>query len=104
RPYRHATDIVLGAVDRIDHPAALAGSGPAELLAEHRVTRPGPANDVPQGLLDGEVGVTHRGQVRLRLDSQVQRPEPAHADVVRRVRQDVCETKVAVKACHPGQR
>ena len=95
-------DEVLGPVDRVDDPAALAGAGPAELLAEHRVPRTGPAEHVPQRLLDREVSVADGGQVRLGVHPQVHRPEPAHGDVVRGVRQDVCESKVAIKAAIPG--
>src|SRR5271169_6266185 len=41
-PDRHPADEIRRRVDRVDDPAALAGSGPAELLAEHRVPWPGP--------------------------------------------------------------
>jgi len=85
-PDRHAPDEVLGAVDRIQDPAPLSHARPAGLLAEHRVARPGPAQHVPQLLLGSQVGIGDRGKVGLGFDPQVQRPEPAHGDVVRRVR------------------
>ena len=63
-PDRHAADEVLGAVDRVDHPAPRTPAGVLHLLAVHRVPRPGPAERAPQRLLDGGVGVGDRASGR----------------------------------------
>ena len=104
RPDRHAADVVLGGVDRVDHPAPRARAAPAGLLAEHRVPRPGPAQHVPQRLLGGVVGVRHRRQVRLGLDPEVGGTEPPRGDVVRRVGKHVRETQIIVIARHAAKR
>ncbi len=41
RPHRYAADEVLGAVDGVDHPAALAVAGGSRLLTVDGVARPG---------------------------------------------------------------
>src|SRR6202030_4704042 len=51
-PYRDAAHVVHGRVDRVDDPAAWPGPGPAELLAEHGVPGPRPAQHGAQHLLD----------------------------------------------------
>ena len=94
RPHRHAADEVLGAVDRVDHPAPLAVAGRALLLAEHGVARPGPGQGAADALLDRLVGVGHRGQVGLVHHVQVQRLEPARGQRVGVVGQHVREPQV----------
>ena len=79
-------------------------AGPAVLLAEHRVPWPGPAQHVAQRLLGGQVGIGDRGQVGLGLHGQVERTEPAHGDVVRRVSEDMGEPQVVVETRHAAKR
>jgi hypothetical protein len=75
-----------------------------EFLAQHRVPWPSPAEHVPQRLFHRKISITDRRLVRLGLHPQVQRAEAAHRNVVRGVREDMRESKVAIKTCHPGKR
>ena len=93
-PDGHPADEVLGAVDRVDHPAPLAVTGRAHLLAEHRVARPGPRQRATDALLDRLVGVGHRREVGLVDHVQVQRLEPIGGQRVGVVREDVREPQV----------
>src|SRR5215469_3801531 len=74
----------------------------ARFLTQHRVAGTGPAEYVAERLLDGEIGVADRAQVWLRFYAQVLSTEPAHSDVVRRVRQHMREPEVASKTSHDG--
>ena len=97
RPDRHAADEVLGAVDRVDHPLPVARPGRrrrhAELLAEHAVARAGAGQRRAERLLHRGVRVGDRGQVGLRLDVQVEGPEPGHRDRVGGVGEQVGERR-----------
>ena len=94
RPDRHAADEVLGAVDRVDHPAPLAVPGRALLLAGDRVAGAHPRQRAPDALLDRLVGVGHRRQVRLAHHVQVERLEPALGERVGVVGEHVGEAQV----------
>ena len=105
RPDRDSADEVLGAVDRVDHPAARSPAGRALLLAVERVARTGSAERAAHGLLDGLVGVGDRGQVGLVDDVQVLSLEPVHRQRVRVVGEDVRESQiVGVVRRHSAQR
>src|SRR5262249_11462582 len=64
-PYRHATDVVLGAVYGIDHPLARRITGQAELLAADRVARSRVCELAAQRLLHRPIGVADRREVGL---------------------------------------
>ena len=96
RPHRHPAHEVLGAVDRVDHPAAGAVAGRVELLALDGVARPGPLELGPDVLLGGAVGVGHRREVRLALDDEVLGAEPGDRHPLHRVGEDVGQAEVVV--------
>src|SRR5215213_783967 len=76
-PYRHAAYEVLGAVDRVDDPAARAPSGIAHLLTMHRIAWPSPAEGTADGPFGRSVGIGDRSEVRFGGDMQVERFEAA---------------------------
>ena len=83
RPDRHAADVVLGAVDRVDDPPA-AASRPRCRTPRRGPRRPGRAacQPVADQLLGRVVGLGDRGEVGLGLDLQVVRAEAAQRDLV----------------------
>src|SRR5207247_7764454 len=68
RPEPDAADEVLRAVDRVDDPAHLVRSVPAELLAEGAVRREGASEDLDDRLLGFAVGPGDRCGVGLERD------------------------------------
>ena len=94
RPHRHAADVVLGAVDRVDHPAPLAVPGGAQLLAGDRVAGAHPRQRAPDALLHALVGIRDRGEVGLAHHVQVERLEAVRRQGVRVVGQHVREAQV----------
>ena len=97
-PHRHSADKVLGAVDRVDDPAAGTVAGTSELLTEHGVTGTGTGQLAADGLLGGLVRIGDRRQIGLRLDLEVERFEPAHGLVVHGIGQHMGQTQVIVVA------
>ena len=85
RPHRHAADEVLGAVDRIEHPAARARAllrrTPRRTPRRRRARRQRRADR----LLDRAVGVGDRRQVGLGLHDQIGGTEAGAGDRVRGV-------------------
>jgi len=79
--------------------AGVAG-GVAELLAQHRVPRPGPAEGGAQEFLDRPVGVADRRQVGLGLDAQVECFEPLRRHRVGLVGELVRQAQVVLVASH----
>lgn len=100
RPDRHPADVVLGAVDRVDDPAARSRALAAELLAEHRVPWPGPLELAADELFGGLVRLAHRRHVRFGLDLEVECLEALHGGGVRGVREHMAETKIIVIVGH----
>jgi len=97
-PNRDTAQIALGAVDRVDHPAARSPALGAELLTNDRVSRSGPGEHAADPLLRRPVGVGDRSRVGLGVDAQVTRPEPLHGLRVGVVGKDVREPEVVVIA------
>src|SRR5207342_3818811 len=61
-PDRDAADKVLGAVDRVDDPAAGTVARTAEFLAQDGVAGTGPGKLAANGLFSGLVGIGDRGE------------------------------------------
>ena len=99
-PHRHAPDEVLGAVDRVDHPASRAVAGGVELLALDGVAGAGALELVPDELLGRPVGVGHRAEVGLGLHHQVLGAEAGDGQTLDRIGQDVGEAQVVVIGGH----
>ena len=96
-PDRHASQVVLGAVDRVDHPPARGlGARGSLFLAEDRVGRAMLGQQGTQGGLGRPVGVRDRSVVGFGLHPKVERVETGHRDLVRGVRQPMRKFEVGL--------
>src|SRR5205814_6263829 len=99
-PDRQTPHVVARAVDRIDDPpyrrVPAAPVPAARLLAEHRLTAPALPDSRAHRLLGGAVRLRHRSQIRLRLDTQIERTEARERDRVGGVRKLVREAEVGL--------
>ena len=95
RPHRQAAGVPLGAVDRIDDPAARrADARLALLLTEHGVVGSGARELGPDHGLDRAVGFGDGREVGLGLDHEVLGAEPGQAQAVGRIGELERERKV----------
>ena len=88
-PDGYAAYVVLGAVDRVEDPAATGVGGALgqslvspKLLADDPVVGSGRPEVRAQQLLGRTVGIADRGEVRLGLDDEVERLEPVEGQQV----------------------
>ena len=94
-PDRYAADEVLRPVDRIDHPAPIAGALRAELFAGDRVVGTVLAEHVANRRLDRSVGIGDRRQVGLGLDREIGRAEALRRDRVGGVGEPLGQVEIA---------
>ena len=100
-PARAAGAVVVGAVDPVeDPPPRREARDLADLLTDERVLRQLGEDEPEHRLLDELVGDRHRRTVTLGRQAQLVRPEVAHRDAVRLVRQPVGEEEVRREIAH----
>jgi hypothetical protein len=104
RPDGDAAGVVACAVDRIENPAPASTAAHPELLAEHAVAGTLHREPCADRLLDGSVGLRHRGAIRFRLDDQVVCAKAADGESVGRVCKFERQRQVGAQLPAVGQR
>ena len=97
-PHRDAAGVALGAVDRVDDPAALRVAGRAELLADDGVARASAGEALAHHLLHRAVGLGDRREIGLGVDHEVGGAKARQRDVVGGVGELEGEREIGVDA------
>ena len=92
-PNRDAANVVSRPVDRVDDPARL-GPVVAEFLAEDALPWALTRDELANCLLGSAIGLGDRGQVRFRLDAEVERTEARECDRIGAVGELLSEREV----------